>query len=138
MNSVFLCAGSSSSRDRSVRLRKRVQRSSRYVEHRVTNASLHSYIQHPPFLPSFSLRILNVCSVFQGDIWHAHCHANSTGLLLPVSTVNPMGFTQENWRNSEFSTNTCPHSSGKDQSVEDGSYKSHSVCSIFLDMSRTH
>ena len=62
------------------------------------------------------------CSVFQGDIWHAHCHANSIGLLLPISIVNPMGFTQENCRNSEFSTNIiCPHSSGKDLSVEDES-----------------
>ncbi|KAL3567933.1 hypothetical protein D5086_030584 [Populus alba] len=89
---------------------------------------------------SFAVRlegtVLRV-AIVQGDIWHAHCHANSTGLLLPVSTVNPMGFTQENWRNSEFSSNTCPHSSGKDQSVEDGSY-SHPVCSLFLDMSRTH
>ncbi|KAJ7000861.1 auxin efflux carrier component 8 [Populus alba x Populus x berolinensis] len=68
------CAGSSSSRDRSIRLRKRVQRSSGYIEHR-------------------------------GNIWHAHLHADSIGLLLLVSIVRiQWEFTQESCRSSDCST----------------------------------
>ena len=85
----------------------------------------------PP--PSFPESI--ICLFWlQGNIWHAHLHAHSIGLLLFVSVVRiQWEFTQESCRSSDCSTRVPVQERIKVLKMNHRSLP-RPVCSIFLDM----